>query len=191
MRRAFTLLETLVAIGILAALMTGIYGLQAAAAQSVHYARNVQRGALLAKEQMLEIEWKLRKDGFAVNDMTLDGDFDDAEAKGYTWKAEIRRVKPEAFTLGGFEAASDNPIAAQFAPAMKFLGQSLADQVREVRLTVSWKEGSYTESFDVVTHIVRLGSNASGSGRLAPGSPNFSGFGSSVGGAKSVSVPGK
>jgi hypothetical protein len=158
----------------------------------------VQRAALLAKEQMLEIEWKLRKDGFTVNDMTLEGDFDEAEAKGYTWKAEIRRVKPEAFTMGGFEVGNDNPLAAQFAPAMKFLGQKLADQVREVRFKVSWKEGRYIESFDVVTHIVRLGNNPSGSGRLGSGgggSPDFSGFGvggsSPSGAAKPVSVPNK
>ncbi len=33
----------------------------------------------------------------------------------------------------------------------------LQKSVREVHLTVSWKEGKLTESFDVVTHVVTMG----------------------------------
>ncbi len=55
--------------------------------------------------------------------------------------------------------------------------------VREVRLTVSWKEGKGTESLEVVTHVVSLlqGSDrngtpgaALGTGGAVPGSPGAS-----------------
>ena len=158
MMRGFTLLEALVAMGILAGLFTAIYGVQASAVRSVRYARDLQRAALLARDKVLEVEWKLKKDGFSVADMTMEGDFDDAEAPEFKWRAEIRRVKAEAFenmatpTMDG-EASV---LAGAFAPAFSMIGRRLADQVRELRVVVSWKDGAYDESFDVVTHIVQL-----------------------------------
>ena len=67
--------------------------------------------------------------------------------------------------------------------------------VREVRLTVSWKEGTRTESLDVVTHVVSpqqgsdrngipgvalnsSGTGATGATGAVPGSPGASNFGS-------------
>ena len=40
------------------------------------------------------------------------------------------------------------------------------DAVREVRLTVSWKDGKQTESLDLVTHIVSLGQGSDRNGFL-------------------------
>ena len=158
MRRAFTLLEALVAIGILAGLFTAIYGVQASAVRSVRYARDLQLAALLVRDKVLEVEWKLKKDGFSVADMTMEGDFDDAEAPEFRWRAEIHRVKAEAFEAAAMPQVGDqtNPMAAAFAPAFSMIGRRLADQVRELRVMVMWKDGKYDESFDVVTHIVQL-----------------------------------
>ena len=162
MRRGFTLLEALIAIAILASLMTAIFGVQASAIQGVRYARDLQVAALLARAKMLEIEWRLKRDGFNIADMAMEGDFSDADAEGFSWRAEIRRVKPEAFeqVALGTGGGSENPLVAAFAPAIKMIGQQLAEQVREVRLWVRWKDGVYDESFDVVTHIVQLGAAA-------------------------------
>ena len=158
MRRGFTLLEALVAMGILAGLFTAIYGVQASVVRSVRYARDLQRAALLARDKVLEIEWKLKKDGFSVADMTMEGDFDDAEAPEFRWRAEIHRVKAEAFEAAATPQMGDqtNPMAAAFAPAFSMIGRRLADQVRELRVEVFWKDGKYEEGFDVVTHIVQL-----------------------------------
>ena len=158
MMRGFTLLEALVAMGILAGLFTAIYGVQASAVRSVRYARDLQRAALLARDKVLEVEWKLKKDGFSVADMTMEGDFDDAQAPEFKWRAEIRRVKAEAFENMASPAVDGeaSPLAGAFAPAFSMIGRRLADQVRELRVVVSWKDGTYDESFDVVTHIVQL-----------------------------------
>ena len=158
MRSGFTLLEALVSIGILAGLFTAIYGVQASAVRSVRYARDLQRAALLARDKVLEIEWKLKKDGFSVADMTMEGDFDDAEAPEFRWRAEIHRVKAEAFEAATAPQVGDqaNPLAAAFAPAFSMIGRRLADQVRELRVEVIWNDGKHEEGFDVVTHIVQL-----------------------------------
>ncbi|MFT3841902.1 MAG: hypothetical protein QM723_33230 [Myxococcaceae bacterium] len=48
--------------------------------------------------------------------------------------------------------------------------QQMVDQltkaVREVHLTVTWKEGKQTESFDLVTHVVSLGPGSDRNGGL-------------------------
>jgi general secretion pathway protein I len=43
----------------------------------------------------------------------------------------------------------------------------LTKSVREVHLTVSWKEGKLTETFDVVTHVVSLGPGSDRNGGAA------------------------
>ena len=123
---------------------------------------------MLARDKVLEVEWKLKKDGFSVADMTMEGDFDDAEAPEFKWRAEIRRVKAEAFEDIAAPAVDGeaSPLAGAFAPAFSMIGRRLADQVRELRVVVSWRDGEYEESFDVVTHIVQL----TGMG-AAPASP--------------------
>lgn len=60
------------------------------------------------------------------------------------------------------------------------LVETLQKSVREVHLTVSWKEGKITESIDIVTHVVSLG----------PGSDRNGGAGAGVAGAPGSSNPG-
>lgn len=62
---------------------------------------------------------------------------------------------------GGPQASS--PLGAMAGPALAAiqsqltaLGEEIKKGVREVRLTVSWKEGASEESFSVVTHMVVL-----------------------------------
>jgi len=188
-RAGFTLLEVMIAIGILAMMMTAIYGLQANAMRSVSYARDTQMASLLAREKMLELEWLLRKDNFALTEATLSGDFSDAEAPRFKWKAKILKVRPEAFEAGGEMTVSANPLAAQFAPAMQALTRQMAEQIREIRLGISWKDGRHEESFTVTTHVVMLkrtggitpspapsgaGLTGSSAGAAATGSPTGS-----------------
>jgi general secretion pathway protein I len=50
----------------------------------------------------------------------------------------------------------------------------LQKSVREVHLTVTWKEGKLTESIDLVTHVVSMGpgSDRNGGAAAAAGAPN-------------------
>ena len=183
-RRAFSLIEVVVALGILGFMLTALFSLQATAARSVTYSRNVQMAALLAKDKMLELEWMLRKDGFRLGEATLSGDFGEAEAPEIQWAAEIRKVEPEALMNQANDLGGVHPLAAQAFPIFGHLGKMLSEQLREIRLTVSWKEGRYDESFEVVTHVVHLGrprSVAPASASTSPGAtaPSSSTSGSS------------
>jgi len=156
-RQAFSLIEVVVAIGILGFMLTALFSLQATAARSVTYSRNVQMAALLAKDKMLELEWMLRKDGFRLGEATLSGDFSEAEAPEIQWSAEIRKVEPEALVAQAGDLGGVHPLAAQAFPIFGHLGKMLSEQLREIRLTVRWKEGRFDEEFEVVTHVVHLG----------------------------------
>lgn len=57
----------------------------------------------------------------------------------------------------------------------QMMGQ-ISEQVREIHLTVSWKDGTQVESLDLVTHVVQQGTGgdrngASGAGGIPPGLP--------------------
>lgn len=90
---------------------------------------------------------------------------------------------------GAAGAAGVSPLAGAALAAIQTqlvaLGEEIKKGVREVRLTVSWKEGASEESFTVVTHLVVLvpGSQAPApgavlpSGQVLPGLPqNLPGF---------------
>ena len=70
-------------------------------------------------------------------------------------------------SLGG------NPMAgaavAMIQQQLTALGEQLKSGVREVRLTVAWKDGKSTESFTLTTHLVVLTTGAQK--RLAPTTP--------------------
>lgn len=75
---------------------------------------------------------------------------------------------------GGGDDSSGEPQkgASPMAGAMAGMAQTqlqqmltqINDSVREVRLTVSWKDGKQTESLDLVTHIVSLGQGSDRNG---------------------------
>jgi len=58
---------------------------------------------------------------------------------------QLRKARDEAKTSGG-------RLGAQITR----LGEQIKKGVREVRLTVAWKDGKRDESFTVVTHMVVL-----------------------------------
>lgn len=74
---------------------------------------------------------------------------------------------------GGLMGAM-GPMAGMAQQQFTQMVDQLQKSVREVHLTVTWKEGKITESIDLVTHIVSLGpgSDRNGGAAAAAGSPN-------------------
>jgi general secretion pathway protein I len=71
---------------------------------------------------------------------------------------------------GGLLAAM-GPMAGMASQHFTQMVDTLQRSVREVHLTVSWKEGRLTESIDLVTHVVSLGPGSDRNGGAgAPGS---------------------
>ncbi len=79
---------------------------------------------------------------------------------------------PQASAAG---PKTDSPLLAAMGPAagiaqgqFQQMVDTITKSVREVHLTVSWKDGKQTENIDVVTHVVSLGPGSDRNG-AAPG----------------------
>jgi prepilin-type N-terminal cleavage/methylation domain-containing protein len=116
-RKGFTLLEVVIALGILAVGMTVLLQTQATAVVMTSEAEKVRVGTLLAQEKMAECQLYVEKNGFSTNDVDDDGDFKDFGAEdfradagdidmgdaleNYRWAYTIRQIEltmPEDLT---------------------------------------------------------------------------------------------
>lgn len=217
-RRAFTLLEVVVALAIMAVSLVAVMQVNAGAVASHAYAKKLTVATLLARSKMTDLEQKLYDEPFQVDDDEDGGDFSDEGWPSFKWRAKIIVPKTNGLTpeqlfgalfnlplggdgkdgagslldlLGGTDkkgssGASAPPGASGQGGLMGALGpmaglaqqqftqmvEQLQKSVREVHLTVSWKEGRLTESIDLVTHVVSLGpgsDRSGGAGSAPPG----------------------
>jgi general secretion pathway protein I len=74
---------------------------------------------------------------------------------------------PPATDPSNLLASAMGPAAGLMSTQFTQLVDQLTKAVREVHLTVTWKEGKMTESFDIVTHVVSLGPGSDRNGGLA------------------------
>lgn len=72
---------------------------------------------------------------------------------------------------GGAMAAM-GPLAGFAQQQLTQMIQEISKTVREVHLTVSWKDGKNTESIDIVTHVVSTGQGSDRNGVTGPGGIN-------------------
>ncbi|HSM92739.1 MAG TPA: type II secretion system protein [Anaeromyxobacteraceae bacterium] len=178
--RAFTLLEVMVAIGILAFALLSVSDIVSSSLRSQVLARDLEVATLLGRGKMAELTERYEREGFSLGGDEDEGSFEDEGHPEFKWRAKV--VEPEGTLDGkglakiflgggsledllGPKADADgrqqvNPAAAGMAALVEqqlnAFAQSVKKGVRELRLTVAWKEGARDESFTVVTHLVVL-----------------------------------
>jgi general secretion pathway protein I len=175
---AFTLLEVMVAVSILAIALTAIFGAEAGAIRVASRARLTTTATLLARCKMAEIEEMVLREGLpAVSAHGTDGCCEEGEVEGFECEWEISRiVLPETMSLAGDEgsdaAGGRTPtpedllagaatgrgggMIAELALQIAFpvLKPHIEEQVRRATVTVRWREGEAERSFDVVQYLV-------------------------------------
>ncbi|WNG35260.1 prepilin-type N-terminal cleavage/methylation domain-containing protein [Archangium violaceum] len=206
--RGFTLLETVVALAILALALMAIFDINSGAVSNHAYAKKLTVATLLARSKMTDLEQKLYDEGFSNDDDEESGDFSQEGWDNFKWRAKIIApqtdgVSPEQlvgaifnlpigeggdlsgiasmFGAGGGKddkSGSSQTTSSPMAGAMMGMAQPMFTQmvqqitqtVREVHLTVYWREGTQVESLDLVTHVVSLGpgSDRNGGGGFTP-----------------------
>ncbi len=205
--RGFTLLETVVALAILALALMAIFDLNSGAVSNHVYSKHLTVASFLARSKMTDLEQKLYDEGFSNDDDEESGDFSDEGWPNYKWRAKIiapktNGVSPDQLIgaifnlpigetdgdLGGLAAmfgggaggdgkGGGGPVpaggglggmaAGMAQPMFTQMIDQLTQSVREVHLTVTWKEGKTVESMDVVTHVVSLGPGSDRNGGAA------------------------
>ncbi len=173
-RRGFTLLEVMVALGILAASLVAISEVVGGALRNHVRARQLDVATLLARGKIVEAQGELERKGFKDFDEESEGTFEEEGHPEVRWKLRVQPPSVELGAEGVFRALSGKSIdellpppdeAPQLAPIRAMMegsikalltqiGEQIKKTVREVRLTVSWQSGRSTESFDVVTHLI-------------------------------------
>jgi general secretion pathway protein I len=195
--RAFTLLEVMVALAVLALALSAASDVVGGALRNHVRARQLEVATMLARGRLAETEARYEEEGFRDFDQDQTGSFEDQGHPEVTWRLET--IKPQlelgpdavlkALTgvdggvagLLGLDAKGQGPGASGAAggpvtslagsplagPAVAMiqqqltsLGEKLKAGVRELRLTVGWKDGRTAESFTLVTHLVVLSSGA-------------------------------
>ncbi|MFL5321753.1 MAG: hypothetical protein ACJ790_18970, partial [Myxococcaceae bacterium] len=81
-------------------------------------------------------------------------------------------LPPGATAGAGGLAAMLGPMAGMATQQLGQMVTQITQSVREVHLTVSWKDGKNVESVDVVTHVVSLGQGGDRNGASGPGGIN-------------------
>ncbi len=168
----FTLLEVMVALAILAGSLVAISEVVSGALRNHVRARQLEMATLLARGKMAELEDRFDAKGFGDFDQSEEGSFEDDGHPEVRWKMEVLtptvELGPEAVlgALTGSAKGLEDFMPPESGPAqaamqamlqatLTRIGEQVKKGVREVRLTVSWRDGGPEESFTVVTYVAR------------------------------------
>lgn len=147
--RGFTLIEVMLALGIMAMSFAALLQLSGTAMRTSTRAETITVGTMLARQKMAELMIKLEKDAlegkFPGTDEESGSDFD-APFETYKWQAKIRKV--------------EIPVPPQEkqdtqAQLTQMIAKQIGDALREVKLTVSWGEPDEKQEVVVTTHVVK------------------------------------
>lgn len=158
-RGGFTLLETLIAVAIMAVAFSSILVLESSAIHGVEKTRTMDIVAMLAKNAMIEAEQEFQGKTFKEVKEEEKGEFE-APYQAYYWKRTVKELKfPNinfAAMAGGGEEAADSPAMRGIDMLTRLLTKFLSDSVREVTVTISWAKGPGSQSASVSTYWVDL-----------------------------------
>ncbi len=171
--KGFTLLEVMIALAILSISLVVLLSAQGATTRATLYIKRMTQAALLFQAKMSQIERKLIKDGFSPDTETDEGDFYDEGFEDFNWQYEIKKIDVPVPSITGqdqvvTQIAGFNVTSGMVSQMMQSVQQVVENQIREVRLTVSWKDGKQMESISGFLYVVRLPRSESKGARINP-----------------------
>ena len=173
-RQGFTLIEVLLALAILATAFTVLMGTVSHSGQQSEYSTKMTRASLLARGQMVELEYMLLEEEFSDTERTFSGNFRDEGYPNKRWEARVEPVEipPDAEEqfmarvneqlFGGMDAdggaLGGNPAFSAMLPMLmgqlpEFVNQ-LGQRVRRVILTVFFEFRGQEHPIEVTHYVV-------------------------------------
>lgn len=141
----------MLALAIFAIAVAALVGFNARGYVNEARARRLTVAVELARQKMVDTQLDVEKElskGVFPEEKTDEGGFE-RPFEDYRWKMEIRKVELPAPPLG-------EEAGVMMKQMMEMITKQISDSVRELKLTISWKEMERERSFSVVTHIAKL-----------------------------------
>ena len=162
-RSGFTLLEVVIAMAIMAICFGSILAVEGGAINASTRAKQMSTVATLARNQMIETEYKIEGKKFEEVKKEDQGTFKEPY-QDYSWKRVIKEITlPNLTSLlsGGGSTAKDSSSsksgANQNAEMLgKLLTKFLSKALREVTVTILWTKGGNQLNYSVSTYWVDL-----------------------------------
>ncbi len=172
--RGFTLIEVLMALAVLATAFTVLMGTMSHSGQQSVYSTKMTQASLLARSQMVELEYMIMDEGFSDARRTYSGNFRDHGYPDMRWEAEVEPVEipPDAEEqflarvneqlFGGMEAdggaLGGNPAFSAMLPMLmgqlpEFVNQ-LGERVRRVILRVYFEFRGSEQPIEITHYVV-------------------------------------
>jgi len=167
----FSLIEVVIALGILAMSLSVLLGSQAASVNNAGRSRDLTIASLLARSKMIDIEAMLIEDGFVMGDLEEEGDFDDEGYEYVKYKSRVSEVELDLSGLSsmcsGFAPEGVEPEAAAadcesmlggvegFGGILSTFTDEIGRSIRLVELKLTWPVGKYEESFEVRSFVTK------------------------------------
>jgi prepilin-type N-terminal cleavage/methylation domain-containing protein len=165
----FTLLEVMVALGILALSLVTLSQITTNNVRVTHHAKMVTTATFLARAKIADLEDLIQYEGFVDTDQEDSGDFSEESRPEFRWKTLIEKIhlpadlaqKAQDANQQKMEENSQNPLAAMsglmggfMTTLLEPIRVGIEESVRRVTVQVFWNEpGRPDQSFDVVTFM--------------------------------------
>jgi general secretion pathway protein I len=175
--RAFSLLEVMVALAILAVGLVSLLQVQSRSAQLAIEAREMSVATMLARSKLYDCQHELLKKGFSIGDYDADGNFDDEGYPKIFWECHgyapemptgdgVGDASSAASMFGGAGATSSGASGSSaappgsemsmgmLAPVIQQMASVMKDSIRELVIIVRWGEGEARQELRVTTHVI-------------------------------------
>lgn len=153
--KGFTLLETMIAVAIMAVAFAAILMVENSSLSALERSRKMNTVAMLARNAMVQAEMEFEGKPFSELKEEESGKFD-PPYESFIWEREIKEIEfPEISFGGGGE--EDSGTSTQMMDRMvRLLSQYFSQSIREVKIKVSWPKGKGVQSYELSTYWVDL-----------------------------------
>jgi len=145
---AFTLLEVMAAMAILAIVLVAVFNAQSQSLRISTKAQRITTAMNLAQARMGELEFEVLEKGFEYLKDEDKGKFEDDRFSDYRWAYTSDSIKIPVVNFG-----DDSDSASSGGGLLKTAQEMLEKSIREVRLSIFFTEGTKEESVEIVTHF--------------------------------------
>ncbi len=151
-KKGFTLIEVVIAMGIMAVALAGILVTQSNVIRIATKSKENTTVAMLLQRAMVEAEQEFQGQPFNEIKEEASGTFD-PPFDTFRWSREIKEIKFPDLNLSGSQEGKSNDIEKKIGTIVtKYMNDSL----REVVVTISWEKAKGTQKVSASTYWINL-----------------------------------